>query len=192
MISAAGRYPATDNSSCRLKATRTGAVAACASLIATIVSAPSAPFDPNPPPMCSATTRTLSGVELEMLGDLRLEFEHELRRDMHGQPIAVEAGDARHGAPDRCAAGFRSGTSLRTARDRPRVRALAIQPRADFFFCENAADGPADIAGPRRPRGRAFAGVGLLPLSAGKQHRRARLCAPRPPRSRSAAARTRP
>ena len=43
------------------------ALVASASLIATIVSSPSTPFDPNPPPMCSATTRTLPGVELEML-----------------------------------------------------------------------------------------------------------------------------
>ena len=96
MISAPGRYPATDNSSCRVNATLTGALVASASLIATIVSSPSTPFDPNPPPMCSATTRTLPGVELEMLARRFAQRHFRLtRRDAKRRILRRALGAAR-------------------------------------------------------------------------------------------------
>ena len=119
----------TESSSWRSKATRTGALAARANSIAAMVSTPRLPFEPKPPADMVGDHPDLVVAELVAFCDQLHHMEDGLRRNMHGQMIAVEAGDGGMGletamrlAPVRKAPLISSGSiALRAALQSPRT-----------------------------------------------------------------------
>jgi hypothetical protein len=112
----------------------------------------------------------LAGVELEPLGDLRLEVGHALGRDMNGQLVAIEAGDRRM----RLEAGVLLDCGPERALEQQRIAfgaSLVDCAARGFFLLREGGARSTNIAGPRRRRSRAFAGVGLLPLTFGEKDR---------------------
>ena len=113
----------------------------------------------------------LCGIELEALRDLGSELGHRLGRGVYREFVAVEAGDRRMR--------LEAGVLLDAGPERPlEQQRVACRPGAGDrparrLLLERECGGrPADIAGPRRRRGGAFAGVVPLPLALREQDRR--------------------
>ena len=114
-------------------------------------------------------------IELVAFGDQLHQMEHRLRRDVHGQAVAVETGDGGM----RLQAGMRLRAGPEDAFDQQRIVGLAraLDPAPHFLRLERERRRrPADIALPRRRRAAAFRDVaGLLAVGLVEHDRRVRL-----------------
>src|SRR4249919_2273792 len=104
----------------------------------------------------------LAVVELVALGDQLHQVKHRLRRNVHGELVAVETRYRRM----RLEAGMRLRAGPEGALDEQRILRLArtVDPAPHFLrLPREGRRGPADISLPRRRRTAAFGDVaGLL------------------------------
>ena len=122
--------------------------------------------------MCSASTRTLPGSSLNVLAIFVLRSATAWVETCTVSSSPSKRATAACGSRQVCC-----WTEVRNVPSNssgsPAARALRFDCAARGLLLQREGGGrPADIAGPGRRRGRAFAGVVPLPLALGKQDRR--------------------